>query len=109
MGSNLCAAGFGRSIGMSEDAAGEGLTPQYLKQAMKAFKKRLKLTRLDAESTLGGGACSGGRDSGIIAIQPPNQYPREVWDKLVDMGRLRRVEAGMYELVRNPDQGQGRR
>jgi hypothetical protein len=94
---------------MCDDVADDGLTPQYLKQAMKAFKKRLKLTRLDAESALGGGPFSGGRDSGIVAIQPPRQYPRKVWDKLVEMGRLRRVEGGMYELVRNPDAGRNRR
>ncbi|MGE5293451.1 MAG: hypothetical protein ACM3VT_01350, partial [Solirubrobacterales bacterium] len=75
------------------------LTPQYLKQAMKAFKKRLKLTRLDDESGLGGHRLSGGRSSGIVAIQPPNQYPREVWEKLVEQGRLRRAGAGMHELV----------
>jgi len=78
------------------------LTPQYLKQAMKAFKKRLKLTRLDDESGLGGGPFSGGRASGIVAIQPPNQYPREVWDKLVELGRLRHVGGGLYELVQDP-------
>ena len=77
------------------------LTPQYLKQAMKAFKKRLKLTRLDEESNLGGGPFSGGRSSGIVAIQPPNQYPREVWEKLVEQGRLRRAGSGMYELVQD--------
>ena len=84
---------------MSDDGAAQELTPEYLKRAMKAFKKRLKLTRLDAESTLGGGPFSGGRDSGIVAIQPPNQYPREVWNKLVEMGKLRRVEGGLYEIV----------
>ena len=84
---------------MSDDGAAHELTPQYLKQAMKAFKKRLKLTRLDAESTLGGGPLSGGRDSGIVAIQPPNQYPREVWNKLVELGKLRRVEGGLYEIT----------
>jgi hypothetical protein len=75
------------------------LTPQYLKQALKAFKKRLKLTRLDEESSLGGGPFSSGRSSGIVAIQPPNQYPREVWEKLVEQGRLRRAGGGMYQLV----------
>ncbi len=75
------------------------LTPQYLKQAMKAFKKRLKLTRLDEESNVGGGPFSSGRSSGIVAIQPPNQYPREVWEKLVEQGRLRRAGGGMYELI----------
>ncbi len=83
---------------MSDDGMAHALTPEYLNQALKAFKKRLKLTRLDAESTLGGGPLSGGRDCGIVAIQPPSQYPREVWNKLVEMGKLRRVEGGLYEL-----------
>ena len=86
------------------DNVPEEFTPQYLKQAMKAFKKRLKLTRLDEESTIGGGPLSGGRDSGIIAIQPPNQYPREVWEKLVEQGKLRHAGAGTYELVQEFDQ-----
>jgi hypothetical protein len=83
---------------MSNDVAGE-LTPQYLKQAMKAFKKRLKLTRLDDESSLGGRRLSGGRSSGIVAIQPPNQYPQQVWEKLVEQGKLRRAGSGLYELA----------
>ena len=87
---------------MSNDVP-EPFTPQHLKQALKAFKKRLKLTRLDEESTIGGSPLSGGRDSGIIAIQPPNQYPREVWEKLVEQGRLRRAGSGMYELVQDSD------
>lgn len=91
---------------MSNDAPQE-LTPQYLKQAMKAFKKRLKLTRLDAESNLGGGPFSSGRGSGIVAIQPPSQYPREVWEKLVEQGRLRRAGAGLYELVEDPNAPHG--
>ena len=83
---------------MTDDGTEQALTPEYLKRAMKAFKKRLKLTRLDADSGLGGGPLSGGRDSGIVAIEPPRQYPREVWNKLVEMGKLRRVEGGLYEL-----------
>jgi hypothetical protein len=79
------------------------ITPQYLKQAMKAFKKRLKLTRLDDESGLGGGPFSSGRGSGIVGIQPPNQYPREVWDKLVEQGKLRRVGGGLYALTQDPN------
>lgn len=79
------------------------MTPQYLKQAMKAFKKRLKLTRLDDESNVGGGPFSGGRASGIVGIQPPNQYPRAVWEKLVEQGRLRRVSAGLYQLAQDPN------
>ena len=84
------------------DNVPEEFTPQILRQALKAFKKRLKLTRLDAESSLGGGPCSGGRDSGIVAIQPPNQYPRELWDTLVKQGKLRRAGAGLYQLAPPP-------
>ena len=94
---------------MSDEVPEEILTPAYLKKAMKAFKKRLKLTRLDAESSLGGGPFSGGRDSGIVAIQPPSQYPREVWDKLVELGRLRRVEGGLYELCQQTGPSRDRR
>lgn len=75
------------------------LTPEVLKRAFKAFKKRLKLTRLDHESSLGVGPLSGGRPSGIVAITPPNQYPRAVWEALVEQGRLRRASQGQYELV----------
>jgi len=83
------------------DGEPEQSTPQHLKQALKAFKKRLKLTRLDEESGLGGGPLSSGRDSGIVAIQPPNQYPREVWEKLVEQGKLRHAGGGLYGLVRD--------
>lgn len=71
---------------------------QELKAAFKAFKKRLKLTRLDAESKLGGGPLSGGRDSGIVAITPPAGFSSAVWDELVRQGRLKKADQGTYEL-----------
>ena len=80
---------------MSGDAPQNEMTPAYLKGALKAFKKRLKLTQLDEESSLGGGPFSSGRDSDIVAIQPPNQYPRAVWEKLVEMGKLRNAGGGL--------------
>ncbi|HEV3007222.1 MAG TPA: hypothetical protein VGX78_22320 [Pirellulales bacterium] len=73
-------------------------TPEELKRALKAFKKRLKLMRLDEESGLGGGKMSSGRTSGIVAITPPNQYPRAVWDALVKQGKLKDAGDGLYEL-----------
>jgi hypothetical protein len=83
----------------AENAAGDGApTPQELKQAFKAFKKRLKLTRLDEESKLGGGPLSHNR-ARIVAITPPNQFPPTVWDELVKQGKLKKVGGGMYELV----------
>ena len=78
---------------------GAGLTPEELKLALKAFNKRLRLTRLDDESRLGHGAMTGGGKSGIVAISPPNQYPKAVWDELVKLGKLKYVGHGLYEPV----------
>ncbi len=74
-------------------------TPEELRRAMKAFKKRLKLSRLDDESSLGHGPMSSGRSSGIVAIVPPNQYPKAVWDELVARGRPKCAGRGLYELA----------
>jgi hypothetical protein len=73
--------------------------PKQVKAAFKAFKKRLKLTRLDAESSLGGGPLSGGRDSGIVAITPPAGFSQVVWDELLRQGKLKKAGHGMYELA----------
>ena len=70
-----------------------------LKHAFKAFRKRLKLTRLDAESNIGGGPLSGGRKSDIVAITPPNDFPQAVWDELVKQGKLKKAGHGTYEMV----------
>ena len=75
-------------------------TPEEIKKALKAFKKRLKLTRLDDESKLGGGAMTGGRTSAIVGIKLPSQIRQEVWDVLIAKGRLRRIGPGQYELVK---------
>ena len=72
---------------------------QELKAAFKAFKKRLKLTRLDEESQLRGGPLSTGRPSGVVAITPPHEFPQAVWDELVRQGKLKHAGHGTYELV----------
>jgi len=77
----------------------EEISPAILKRAMKAFKKRLKLTALDEDSRLGGGAFSGG-PQGVCAIRPPSQFPNEVWEELHRQGRLRNIGHGLYELPR---------
>lgn len=74
------------------------ISPEELKRAFQAFKKRLKLARLDDESRLGHRAMSTGGKSSIQGIQPPNQYPRAVWDELVRLGKLRYAGQGLYEL-----------
>lgn len=77
------------------------ISPETLRRAFKAFKKRLKLTALDYDSNLGKGPCSNG-PQGVCAIMPPSQYPREVWDELVRQGKLRSAGHGMYELNNRP-------
>ena len=83
-------------------SSGDRVLPEQdravFKRAMKAYRKRLKLTRLDEESKMGVGAMSGGRKSGVVGIKPPNQYPREVWEELVRQGRLVDAGLGTYEL-----------
>jgi hypothetical protein len=75
----------------------EDISPEVLKRALKAFKKRLKLTALDEDSRLGRGPLSGGA-TGVCAIQPPNQYPLAVWEELHKQGRVRNIGHGLYEL-----------
>ena len=69
-----------------------------LKRALKAFRKRLKIVRLDSESSVGGGPTSSGRQSGIVGVRPPDQYPQEVWDELVRQKRLVAAPDGICEL-----------
>ncbi len=84
-----------------ETPAPEGApSKEDLKHAFKAFKKRLKLTRLDAESEISGkNPLTSGRPSDIIAIVPPNDFPQAVWDELVRQGRLKKAGHGTYELA----------
>ena len=73
-------------------------TPEALKSAYNAFKKRWKLTRLDQESRIGRGPMSSGQSSSIAGIIPPDQFPRAVWDELVKQGRLKYTGQGFYSM-----------
>jgi hypothetical protein len=70
---------------------------EVLRRAMKAFEKSLRATQLDDESGIGGRGMSGGRHSGIVGIQPPSRFTREVWNELVRQGKLRGGQHGIYE------------
>lgn len=70
---------------------------EVLRRAMKAFEKSLRTTQLADESGLGGRGMSSGRHSGIVGIQPPSRFTREVWNELVRQGRLRGGQHGIYE------------
>ena len=80
-------------------APSDALDPATLKRALKAFRKRLKLTRLGEESKLGRSPLTSGKISQVVAIMPPHQYPRDVWQELVRVGRLKDAGRGFYELV----------
>jgi hypothetical protein len=77
-------------------------TKETLQRAMKALKKRMKLTRLDDESRLGHDAMSKGGHSGIVGVQPPTQYPAEVWQALEAKGRIRLDRHGTAEILEQP-------
>ena len=90
-----------RLIGQWDD--GTGHLPEWdravLKRALKAYRKRLKITVLEAESSVAGGPMSAGRKSAIVGIVPPERYPSEVWDELVRQKRLVYGGYGTYELA----------
>jgi hypothetical protein len=71
-------------------------TDEELKRALKAFKKRLKLSRLDDESGLSRG---GGKTSRITGITPPTGHPPGIWEELVRLGKLKRDMGGTYSVV----------
>ncbi len=74
-------------------------TEDELKKAFKAFKKRMKLTRLDDDSRLGRGPMSSGTGGQVVSIQPPSGFGREVWEALCEQGYLKADGSGFYELM----------
>ncbi len=75
-------------------------TQKELKDALKAFKKRLKVTQLDEDSKMNCRPTTSGGSSAIVAIEPPNQFGKAVWDELVKQGKLKKAGQGMYEFVK---------
>ena len=73
-------------------------TEEELRKALKAFKKRLKLTQLEEDSRLGHSPLTGAKTR-IVSIQPPAGFGKEIWEELVEKGYLKRDTSGFYELV----------
>jgi len=73
-------------------------TEEELRKALKAFKKRLKMTQLEEDSKLGRSPLTGAKST-ITAIQPPLGFGREVWEELATQGYLKRDGGGFYQLV----------
>jgi hypothetical protein len=76
-----------------------GPSTEELRLALKAFRKRLRLTRLDDESRMGYGPTSSGQKSRIVSITPPNQFPPAVWKELARQGKIKRDGGSLYSLV----------
>lgn len=72
-------------------------TEQELRQAFKAFKKKLKLQQLEDDSKLGHSPLTGARST-IVAIQPPSGFGRDIWPELAAAGYLKSDGGGMYAI-----------
>ncbi len=70
------------------------------RQALKAFRKRLAVTKLDEESQISGRTpLSKGTDPrAVAAVALPVEWPDEVWSELVRQGRIRPLGHGLYSL-----------
>jgi len=81
-----------------ESPGADAPSAETCRRALRAFRKRLTLTRLDDESKLGRGPLSKGCDTHLTAITPPVEWPDSVWQELARQGRLRYIGHGLYEL-----------
>lgn len=81
-------------------ALAEPVNEADLNSALKAFRKRLKVTQLDEESKLGA-RIVGSKKASVVAITPPTQFPRAIWEALAERGKLKRAGSGLYELIGN--------
>ena len=69
------------------------------KLAMRMFRKRVKFIKLDRESKLGIGPLTTGREAIFDSIEPPHDYPQEVWKVLANEGQLIDDGGGFYRLT----------
>jgi len=68
------------------------------RQAMKAFRRRMKLMRLDHESKLGVGPMTSGKQADFDSILPPREFDAAVWQVLAAEGQLKATGRGFYGL-----------
>ena len=85
-----------------EPAAGADVPLEVMQDALRMFRKRVKLSQLDADSRLGHGPMSGTGQHRIQSMVPPRDYPAAVWEALVRAGRLRREGDGFLSIVEQP-------
>ncbi len=75
------------------------IDPTLLQTALKTFRRRIKFSQLDAQSKLARSPLSSGASHQINSMIPPREFPLEVWDALVQAGKLRREGQGFYALT----------
>lgn len=84
---------------MTSEPTPPGIDEATLTRALSAFKKRLKLTKLDQESKLGASRpMTSGKKVGELGIVPPTDFPREVWRELARQGKIKDYGGGFYTL-----------
>jgi len=71
---------------------------ETLRSAMKAYRKRMKLMKLDHESKLGRSPLTSGKDASFESILPPEDFAPEVWQVLAARGELEATGHGFYKL-----------
>ena len=81
-----------------ETPAGPTIPKETLDKALRAFRKRLANARLSDESKITGRLTTSGKRSEIDAIQPPIEFPPEVWRALAADGRLTHTGKGFYSI-----------
>jgi hypothetical protein len=69
--------------------------------AMKAFRRRIKLMRLDHESKLGVGPMTSGKKADFDSILPPRDFDDDVWKALAAEGQLNSTGRGFYGLPKD--------
>ncbi len=88
-----------RNVPQDDDTDDDVPDDATCRAAMRAFRKRLKLTRLDDESQINSrNPLTQGRPSPIEMIVPPVDFPRRVWVELARRGELRDAGNGFFQL-----------
>lgn len=71
---------------------------ELFQDALRAYRKRVQLTRLDHESKPARSPLSSGRTRISMPSFHPNQYPPEVWQALARRGGLESTDQGLDKI-----------
>lgn len=89
----------GEAISIEEESeVAVEVDAQTKKDALRAFRKRVKFARLDHESKLGVGPLSGGKNADFDSMIAPHDYPMHVWKALAADGDLIDDGGGFFRI-----------